>query len=116
MGAKMTITGNLKKKLDQARMKLAMEKAVTKTMNDLRDNCVIEAPIKTGNLRRSHSVDVLIGGEIIEGVIKNSANYWQYVNFGTSRQDANNFVGRAIQNVKPDTKIKEYFHQLYNGG
>ena len=53
---------------------------------------------------------------MVEGLLKNSAEYWQYVNFGTSRMDANDFMNRAIGSVAPENKVASYFHQYYKGG
>lgn len=116
MPAKMTINESLHKKLEEARMRLAMQKALRQTMYDLQKEAMREAPVDTGNLRRSHSIDVRLGSDMIEGLLKNSTNYWQYVNFGTSRQAANDFVGRAMDKVQPAKKMDKYFHEYYKGG
>ena len=73
--------------------------------------CQSECPVRTGNLRDSHSVE---SGEM-EAAIHNSAYYWVYVVYGTSRMAANNYPQRAwntiiSQNVIEDvlkTKLKE---------
>lgn len=113
MGANMNIGDDLRKKLDEARVRDAMKKAVTKTMRDLQDASVLKAPKKTGNLRRSHSNEVILSNDMVEGLLKNSANYWQYVHFGTSRQKPQPFVTEAIQMVKPNTKVIQYFKENY---
>ena len=113
MPAKMTINDSLHKKLSQARMRNAVQKSVKQTMYDLMKASMKEAPVDTGNLRRSHSVDVRLGSNTVEGLLKNSTNYWQYVQFGTSRMDANDFVTRAFESVAPARKVSDYFHQYY---
>ena len=50
---------------------------------------------------------------MIEGLIRNSANYWVYVNFGTSKMDARNFVEAAMTKVQPVQKVQENFKKYY---
>lgn len=117
----MQIGESLHRKLDETRMRTALEKAVQQTMYDLMKASIKEAPgpgrsktpNPTGNLRRSHSVDVRVSGSMVEGLLKNSANYWQYVAFGTSRMDADDFITRALSTVAPSGKVSEYFHKYY---
>ena len=117
MPVKMTINDSFYKKISEVKMRLAMEKSVRQTMYDLMKASMREAPVDTGNLRRSHSIDVRLGGNLVEGLLKNSAEYWQYVQFGTSRHpEANDFVTRAFSQVAPARKVSEYFHQYYKGG
>lgn len=115
MGAKMTINESFYRKVNAVRLRSALEKSVRQTMYDLMRESMKEAPVDTGNLRRSHSIDVRLGSDMIEGLLKNSANYWMYVNFGTSRQDADDFVGRAVSKVNPGSRVSEYFDQYYKG-
>ena len=109
----MKISDDLHRKLNEARMRSAMDKAVTQTTRELKDMCAMKAPKITGNLRRSHSYEVRRGGNKIEGLIKNSANYWQYVNFGTSKRSAKPFVTEALQALPPAKTIKKYFDEYY---
>ncbi len=116
MPAKMTINDSFYQKVSEVKMRLAMEKAIRQTMYDLQTASTREAPVDTGNLRRSHSIDVRLGGDTAEGLLKNSAEYWQYVNFGTSRMDANDFLTRAVSSVAPSNRVAMYFDQYYKGG
>ena len=116
MPVKMTINDSFYKKVSEVKMRLAMEKAVKQTMYDLQTASMREAPVDTGNLRRSHSIDVRLGSNTVEGLLKNSANYWQYVNFGTSRMDANAFLTRALSTIAPERKVATYFDKYYKGG
>lgn len=116
MGAKMTIKDSFYKKVDAVKIENALKKAVTQTVIDLQTASIKEAPVDTGNLRRSHSYEVRVGSGMIEALLKNSANYWQYVAFGTSKMAANDFVTRAFESVAPAAKTAEYFHQYYQGG
>jgi len=116
MGARMTIPANLQKKLQATKMKFALERAVKQTMYDLMKETMKLAPEDTGNLRRSHSVDMRLSSSMIEGLLKNSANYWVYQNFGTSKMPnpkCKNFVGRAFQKIQPGKRVAKYFKE-YN--
>ena len=126
MGAKMTISASLERKLSEIRLRTALEKSVKQTMNDLMTECIKEAPpntdyrkdkskprLATGNLARSHSVNFRISGSRMEGLLKNSASYWPYVQFGTSRMNANAFLTRALETVSPGEKCAEYFKKYY---
>ena len=121
MVVKMKINESLHKKLEQARMIKAMYDAMEDTMQTLQDKAVIEAPgpgrsktgKATGNLRRSHSHETKAGNTHIAGLLKNSANYWRYVNFGTSKQEADAWLDRAVNKVKPSKKVAENFKKYY---
>lgn len=113
MGAQMKIKESLHRKLDGTRARLAMEKAVKQTMYDLMKEAMKEAPEDTGNLRRSHSVDMRLDSNMVEGLLKNSANYWPYVQFGTSKMKPNDFVTRAFNKVEPQKSVAKYFHENY---
>jgi HK97 gp10 family phage protein len=122
----MTISQKLEEKLSETRLRKALLQSMRQTMTDLMTESIKEAPPNTdyrkdkskprkatGNLARSHSIDVLVGRDMLEGVLKNSANYWTYVQYGTSRMNANDFVTRALSKVAPAEKCSEYFKQKY---
>lgn len=121
MGARMTINDSLHQKLDERRARIAMERAVRQGMMELQKNAMKEAPgpgrsrtpNPTGNLRRSHSTEIRVASDMVEGLLKNSANYWQYVQFGTSKMDADDFVTRAVEATQVESKIAKYFHTFY---
>lgn len=116
MKANMQIGAGLKQKLDKARMATAMQKALTTTMKEIDEASKKKAPKKTGNLRRSHSHDVTGSGTVLTGRVKNSANYWVYVNFGTSRiKNPAHFLENAVNSVQPEKRIKELFQKEYGG-
>jgi len=115
MTVEVTISDALQKKLSEARMRLALRSALTQTMYDLMRESMKLAPQDTGNLRRSHSVAINLSGDMIEGLLKNSANYWQFVEFGTSKMDAKPFVTPALATVAPANKVQEYFKKYYKG-
>ena len=112
----MKINPSLNKKLDGLRMRQAMEKAVRQTMLDLQKEAMKQSPVDTGNLRRSHSHEVRLDSNMVEGLLKNSTNYWMYVNFGTSRMKKNpgqGYITRAFQKVEPNKRAAKYFHEYY---
>ena len=116
MGVKMIVHDSLHQKLSDTRIRNALHKALKQTMYDLLKEAMKETPVDTGNLRRSHSVDMRLGSDAIEGLLRNSAEYWTYVNFGTSRQDPANFIGKAFDKVQPAKKVKEYFNEFGGNG
>lgn len=107
--AKMTIMPSVHKKLQDARVVRAAQTAVKQTMYDLQKECMKEAPVDTGNLRRSHSVQINAGRNQVQGILSNNANYWVYVNFGTSKRSADAFLDRAFAKVEPNKKVMEHF-------
>ena len=127
MPIRVTVNESLHKKLNQDKMRNALEKSIKQTMYDLMKASMKEAPPHTdyrkdkskprkttGNLVRSHSIDVRVDTDNIEGLLKNSAtDYWSYVQFGTSRMNANDFVTRAFSKVAPSKKVAEYFSKYY---
>ena len=58
--------------------------------------CQKEAPVRTGTLRRS----IGISHPGLWVVCLTGVHYWGYVQYGTSRQTANPFVTRTINEVK----------------
>lgn len=88
----------------------ALDNAIDHALNDAENIMKREAPIRTGNLRRStHKTK----SKPLTGEIRNTARsgknrklYWQFVNFGTSKQAANPFVTRTARRVKP--KLSHY--------
>lgn len=115
------VSDSLHQKLDGLKIRTAMAKAMKQAMYDVMKESMTEAPgpgrsrtpNPTGNLRRSHSIDLNMNSDTLEGLLKNSANYWQYVQFGTSKMDADDFVTRALSNANPGEKMAEYFSEYY---
>lgn len=117
MPVKMVINDSFRKKVDGARLRMTLKQATTETMIELKDTLSVEpTPKKTGNLRRSNTYEVRLSSSTIEGLVRNHAPYWVYVNFGTSRIDPRNFVSQAVSKVRPAMKIKENFEKIYFGG
>ena len=83
--------------------------AIKGTVNDVSqrtmEECQAESPVRTGNLRDSHSVE----SSDFEATIRNSAEYWIYVVYGTSRMSANNYPQRAWNTIISQDVIGEIF-------
>lgn len=113
---KMDIRSSLNKKLDDAKMRNAMRKAMTETMIGVNKAIQRKTPVKTGRLRDSMNYQTAIQGDTCIGEIFNSTKYWTYVNFGTSKMEARNFVEGGYQSYKPETKLAKNFKKMYKGG
>lgn len=82
----------------------ALNMAVDHAIHDAENICRREAPIDTGNLRRSIHKNK---PKKCQGELKShGAPYWVYVQYGTSKMSANPFVTRTARKVKP--KLKDY--------
>lgn len=82
----------------------ALEKAIDHAIHDAENICRREAPIDTGNLRRS--IHKRKPGKCQGELTARGAPYWVYLQWGTSKMDANPFVTRTAQKVKP--KVNQY--------
>lgn len=90
----------------------ALDKAIDHALSEGVNICRREAPIRTGQLRRKTDKrkPSKCEGEIINTARNGSGEpYWQYVQFGTSKMDANPFVTRTVKQLKP--KIPEYLKE-----
>lgn len=73
-----------------------IDDALKRTVVEAESICQKEAPVRTGTLRRSIGVSHQSKGVVcLTGV-----GYWGYVQYGTSRQVANPFVTRTLNEVK----------------
>ena len=90
------------KKLGSNTYEDVADKVIDRILPEAENETRREAPIKTGNLRRSISKHKpkKCQGEI-RSSLKNPA-YWIYLQFGTSKIAANPFVTRATQTIKHD--------------
>ena len=107
------VSAELYDKLDTKKLIEAARKAVKETTIDLEGECKDYAPVDTGNLRRSHSYDVDAGESVTRARVKNSANYWPYVEFGTSRQPPYGYIQRAVEVTDPNERILSKFGKYY---
>lgn len=90
----------------------AIDNAVSHAISEAENICKREAPIDTGNLRRSiHALKQNQG----QASLVSNVGYWAYVQYGTSKQSANPFVTRTANKIAP--KLKEYVREeLANSG
>lgn len=82
----------------------ALDIAVDHTIHDAENICRREAPIDTGNLRRS--IHKRKRGKCQGELTARGAPYWVYLQYGTSKMNANPFVTRTARRIKP--RINEY--------
>lgn len=73
-----------------------IDDSLKRTVVEAESICQKEAPVRTGTLRRS--IGVSHPSKWV--VCLTGVNYWGYVQYGTSRQVANPFVSRTINEVK----------------
>ena len=91
----------------------ALDAAVDHAIHDAENICRREAPIDTGNLRRS--IHKRKPGKAQGELTARGAPYWVYLQYGTSKMDANPFVTRTARRVKP--KVSHYvLEELKNAG
>ena len=93
----------------------ALDTAIDHTLDDAENTMRREAPIDTGNLRRS--ISKFKPGKC-QGQIHSSLHkppYWIYLQYGTSKMSPNPFVTRTARKVGP--KLTRYIHdELKNSG
>ena len=82
----------------------ALDIAVDHAIHDAENIARREAPIDTGNLRRS--IHKRKPGKCQGELTARGAPYWVYLQYGTSKMDANPFVTRTARRIKP--KLQEY--------
>ena len=82
----------------------ALDIAVDHAIHDAENIARREAPIDTGNLRRS--IHKRRPGKCQGELTARGAPYWVYLQYGTSKMSANPFVTRTARKVKP--KLTEY--------
>lgn len=119
MSVNVKINDSFRKKLDAVRLRKVIHEGMTKATLTTEREVMKEAPEKTGNLRRSHSTQVIANGSMVEGLVKNSTKYWQYVNFGHLTRDglkhipANNFVHRGLVEAQPLRVLQGYINSNF---
>ena len=77
--------------------------ATTKATLDTQTEARRRAPVDTGYLRSSITVDLAqMGGDVVAGEVTAGANYAAYVENGTTRQSPQPFMRPALEaNAKP---------------
>jgi HK97 gp10 family phage protein len=116
MPVDVTVSDGLYQKLDEKKLANALKKAVTETTIELNNECIEYAPVDTGNLKRSHSYEVNGGQAVTRAMVKNSTNYWPYVEYGTRYAPAQGYIQRAVEVTEPGAKITARFGQYYKPG
>ena len=82
----------------------ALDIAVDHSIHDAENIARREAPIDTGNLRRS--IHKRKPGKCQGELTARNAPYWVYLQYGTDKMTANPFVTRTARRIKP--KVQEY--------
>ena len=95
------------KKINHAALEKAIDKGLDHGIHDAENTCKREAPIDTGNLRRSIHKNKPGKGTV--ELIAPNAPYWVYVQYGTSKMDDNPFVTRTAKQIAP--KIPKYIRE-----
>ena len=91
----------------------ALDIAVDHTIHDAENIARREAPVDTGNLRRS--IHKNKRGKCQGELSARGASYWVYLQYGTIKMPANPFVTRTARRVKP--KLQQYIiEELKNAG
>lgn len=110
MGVEITINDSFIQKVNTDAYVKAISETVGEVTQRTMDECQNECPVRTGNLRDSHSIET----DEMTGSIHNSAEYWVYVVYGTSRQSANNYPQRALNTIVSQDVISEIFKSKLN--
>lgn len=93
------LSANLKTSGERSQAKARA--AVHKTARDIEADAKHMAPVRTGNLRNSISTEVSNLASVAEAVIGPTAEYGAHVEFGTSRQTPQPYLGPAADNRLP---------------
>ncbi|WP_405286363.1 HK97 gp10 family phage protein [Methanobrevibacter sp.] len=110
MPVEITINDSFTNKTNPEAYSNAIRDTVSEVSEKTMEECQAECPVRTGNLRDSHSVE----SDGMEATIRNSAEYWIYVVYGTSRMSANNYPQRAWNTIISQDVIGEIFKSKLN--
>lgn len=110
MGVEITINESFTRKTNPELYIQAISDTVGEVTQRTMEECQAECPVRTGNLRDSHAVEI----EEMSASITNSAEYWMYVVYGTSRQSPNNYPQRAWNTITSQKLIEEIFKTKLN--
>lgn len=70
--------------------------AVHKTARDIEADAKLLAPVRTGNLRNSITTEATDVASLVEAVVGPTAEYGAHVEFGTSYQRPQPYLGPAV--------------------
>ena len=110
MGVEFTISDSFTNKTNTESYTNAIRDTLSEVIERTMAECQNECPVRTGNLRDSHSTSI----DDFSGTITNSAEYWMYVVYGTSRMAANDYPQRAWNNIVSQDVIGEVFKSKLN--
>lgn len=110
MSVEITFNDSYNKKMDSSLYVNAIRDTVSEVAQQTMVECQSECPVRTGNLRDSHSVEI----DEFSASISNSAEYWMYVVYGTSRMASNNYPSRAWNTMISGNRISEIFKSKLN--
>ena len=79
--------------------------AVLKTARDIEADAKHMAPVRTGNLRNSITTEATDVASLVEAVVGPTAEYGAHVEFGTSRQSPQPYLGPAADNRLPSLEV-----------
>ena len=75
--------------------------AVRKTALDVVRDAQVAAPVRTGNLRNSITADIADYPAVVSAEVGPTASYGAYVEFGTSKQAPQPYLGPAADRRVP---------------
>lgn len=110
MSVEITFGDSYAKKMDPSIYVNAIQDTVSEVAQETMTECQSECPVRTGNLRDSHAVE----NDEFSASITNSAEYWVYVVYGTSRMASNNYPSRAWNTMISQNRISEIFKSKLN--
>ena len=111
MGVQINYSDSYYNKLNPDNYIQAEEEAVKNITLEAEEKCREEAPVDTGLLRDSHysEIDGLVGR------VMNDVEYAPYVIYGTSKQSANNYPQRELNDMV-DSYSEKFKEALNNNG
>ena len=114
MGVKLSGISEMKRALEkQAKVEQMVCSVVKLNGAELQERAQRNAPVDTGNLRRSISLSVKDGGMTAE--VTATADYSAYVEYGTRYMEAQPYMQPAF-NVQKDIFVDDLKRALKNGG
>lgn len=103
MGLDIIINSSYNNKVNPDNYAKAIQDTLSESTERIMEEFQKECPVRTGNLRDSHSFEI---GEMSSS-IHNSAEYAGYVIYGTSRMSPNNYPRRALNTIVSQGVIKQ---------
>lgn len=95
MGVEIIFSESYYNKLNPDNYIKAEEEVIRNVVLEAEELCMAEAPVDTGLLRDSHYSE----SEGLSGRVMNDVEYAVYVIYGTSRQSANNYPQRVVNEL-----------------